>query len=104
MSRTTQANRDLIVETRDAKMQFEIRRHDEMKDIEAQKLKIEKERLQMDRDNNVIKQDHIFAQTKLENSKIVLLRMEMFKERQRIKKENPELTEDYLDKYFPYPN
>ena len=51
----------------------------------------------------VIKQQHISAQTKHENSKILLLKMEMFKERQQIKKENPELSKDYLDEYFPYP-
>ena len=96
-------NRKLVEETRDAKMKFEMKKHDELKSIEAEKLKIEKERLQMDRDNNAIKQEHISAQTKLENTKIVLLKLEMFKERQRIKKENPELTEDYLDEYFPYP-
>ena len=100
---TNHGNTSLIVETRDAKMKFEMRKHDELKKIEAQKLKIEEERLQMDRDNMAIKQQHISAQTKHENSKILLLKMEIFKERRRIKKENPELSEDYLDEYFPYP-
>ena len=96
-------NRELIVETRNAKINFEIKKHDDLKNIEAAKLKIEQERLQMDRDNMSMKRQHISAQTKLENSKIVLLRLEMFKERQRIKRENPGLTEEYLDEHFPYP-
>ena len=57
----------------------------------------------MDRDNMAIKQQHISAQTKHENSKILLLKLQILKERQRIKKENPELSEDYLDNNFPYP-
>ena len=99
-----QEDRDLVVETRNAKMKFEMKRHDELKSIEAEKLKIEKERLQMDLDNSTFKQEHISAQTKLENNKILLLRLEIFKERQRIRKENPEFTEEYLDEKFPYPN
>ena len=99
-----QEDRDLIVETRNSKMKFEMKRHEELKSIESEKLKIEKERLQMDKDNNTFKQEHLSAQTKYENNKILLLRLEIFKERQRIKKENPELCEDYLDEIFPYPN
>ena len=79
-----------------------MRKFDKLKKIEAEKLKIEQLSLQMDQDNNTVKQEHISAQTKLENNKILLLRLEIFKERQRIKKENPEICEDFLDEHFPY--
>ena len=97
-------SRSLIVETRNEKMDFERKKHDDLRTIEAEKLKLEKERLQMDRDSAAMKQVHITAQTRLENNKIVLLRLEIFKERQRIKKENKDVTKEYLDHNFPYPN
>ena len=119
---TVATNREIMVETRNAKMLFEQTKHDELKGIEAAKLELEKERLQMEKDSMMLKHEqikeqtkmekhnmemkekHMKAQTSLENNKIVLLKLEIFKERQRIKKENKDVTEEYLDHHFPYPN
>ena len=85
-------------------MDFELRKHNELKSIEAEKLKIEQQRLKMDQENMTMKQSYITAQTNLEKNKIVLLRMEIYEARQRIQKNNPSVTEAYLDHLFPYPN
>ena len=103
-TRFTDDDRDLLKKSRKEKFDFEMERHNDLKNIESEKLKLEKERLNMERDNMRMKQNYITAQTNLEKNKIILLRMEMFKERQRIKKENPTITEDDLNELFPYPN
>ena len=51
-----------------------------------------------------MKKDYVKPQTKHEHNKILLLRMEMYKERMRIRKENPEVTDKDLNELFPYPN
>ena len=96
-------DRELLKNNRKEKMDFEMERHNDLKNIESEKLKLEKERLNMERDNMRMKQSYITAQTNLEKNKIILLKMEMFKERQRIKKENSTITEEDLDNLFPYP-
>lgn len=96
-------DRTLMVETTNAKMMFERQRHTDMKTIESAKLVIEKERLKMDRDNMNMKMQQIMAQTSVEKSRMVLLRLDIFKSREGIKKEYPEVTEEYLNTHFPYP-
>ena len=96
-------DRALMVETTNAKMMFERQRHTDMKTIESAKLVIEKERLKMDRDNMNMKMQQIMAQTSVEKSRMVLLRLDIFKSREGIKKEYPEVTEEYLNTHFPYP-
>ena len=88
--------REMIIETRNARMRFDQSRHDDMKKIESEKLKLEQERLKMDMDSMLLEQQQ-------ERSRLVLLKLEMFKERQSIKKEYPEVTEEYLEANFPYP-
>ena len=96
-------DREIMVETRNARMSFDRERHSDLQLIESQKLTIEKERLQMEKDNLSMRKDHVLAQTSLEKNRIVLLKLEMFKTRQGIKKEYPEVTEEYLNTNFPYP-
>ena len=86
----------MVEATRMARMKFEKEKHDDMKNIESEKLKIDKERLKMEMDGMMIKHQQ-------EKSRLVLLRLEMFKERQAIKKEYPEVTDEFLETNFPYP-
>ena len=89
-------DRDFIMESRNATMIFEKEKYNHMKSIESEKLRIDKERLKMEMNSTLIKQQQ-------EKSRLVLLRLEMFKERQSIKKEYPEITDDFLEANFPYP-
>ena len=100
-----QDERELTIETRDVKMSFEREKHKDLRSIEAEKLGLEKERLQLEKDNMIMKKEQlmaqreqIMAQTNLEKSRIVLLKMDMFKSRQAIKKDYPDVTD-----HFPYP-
>ena len=96
LSKMTNEDEELIVERRNVKIMFEKEKYNYMKTIESEKLKIDKERLKMEMDAMLIKQQQ-------EKSRLVLLRLEMFKERQAIKKEYPEVTEEFLEANFPYP-
>jgi hypothetical protein len=105
-----QDDRDLIIETRDAKMNFEREKHKDMKEIEKERLTIDKERLAMEKETIMMKKDKIVAQKEqlvaqagVEKSRIVIMRMEMFKNRLTLKKEFPDVTDEYLATQFPYP-
>ena len=98
-----QADRDLIIESRDRNMNFEREKHKDMKGIESAKLSIEKERLEMEKRTLMLKHDNMIIQKQAEQSKIVLLRLEIYQVRQKIKKDDPNVTEEYLDIKFPYP-
>ena len=96
-------DRDMIIETREKKMIFEKEKHQDMKVWEEKKITIEVERLGMEKDTMKLKYDTMKTQNSLEKSRIVLLRLEMYKERELIKKNNPDVTDEYLDKMFPFP-
>ena len=68
-----------------------------MKSIENEKLAIDKERLKMEKDSMLIRVEQITAQTNVEKNRNLLLRLEIFKERQTIKKEFPDVTDEYLN-------
>ena len=97
-----QKDRELIIESRRNKMLFEKKKHDDLKLIESEKLKIEKERLRMEKDSLEANQCYVRAQTNLENNKILLLKMDIYSKRQKIIRENPDITEEDLDKLFPF--
>ena len=103
LTQTETEDRERLLETRKNKMLFEKERHTDLKKLETEKLLIQRERLAMERDTMKLKHQHMETQNSLERSKIALLRLEMFKERQEIKKNNPEVTDDYLNSQFPYP-
>ena len=50
-----------------------------------------------------LKEKQILVQTSLEQSRISLIRLEMFQARQKIQKDYPNVTEEYLNTNFPYP-
>ena len=96
-------DRELIKETSFAKMNFERKRHEDQQNLESKKLKIESERLDMERATMMLKKEQITAQTSLERSRVVLLKLEIFERREGIKKKHPNVTEEYLNTHFPYP-
>ena len=55
------------------------------------------------REQTIAQKEQLIAQTSVEKSRIVIMRMEMFKSRQSIKKEYPDVTDEYLNTHFPYP-
>ena len=110
LSLTDQEDRELMKESRDDKMAFDRQRHIDLKRIESEKIQIDKERLQLEKDNMMMQREQIIAQkeqliaqTSVEKSRIVIMRLEMFKSRQSIKKEYPHVTDEYLNTHFPYP-
>ena len=74
-----------------------------MKVLEQKKIDIELERLNMERDTIKLTHEKIKIQNNLERNKITLLRLEMFKERQTNKKLDPNVTDEYLNIHFPFP-
>jgi hypothetical protein len=92
---TVNEDHEFIKEGRDAKMKFEKDKYDYMKNIESEKLRIDQVRLKMEQDGIEIKQQQ-------EKSRSVLLRLQIFRERQELKKQYPDLTDDYLEATFPY--
>ena len=96
-------NRLLLIETRNKKMMYENSRHTDMKILEEKKIRIAEQRLEMEESSTRIKNETLIIQRNLEKSKIVLLKLEMFKEREAVKKNNPNITDDYLNNLFPYP-
>ena len=104
MGSLDQDDRELLIESRTVKMNFEMAKHNEMKTIELARLQLEMDRFQMERDTMVMQEEQISVQTNLKKSRIVLLHLEMFKQRQDIKKEYPDVTEEYLNENLPYPS
>ena len=98
-----QEERELLAESREKKMSFESKRHMDMKHLEEKKLEIERERLEMEKDTIRLRHENLELQNNSERSKLVLLRLEMFKQRQEIKNNNSDITEEYLNNLFPYP-
>ena len=96
-------SKDLLVESRNKKMMFENKRHEEMKIFEEKRIKLEEKRLKLEECTTRIKNESILLQNNLERSKIVLLKLEMFEKREEIKRNNPNIMDDYLNNLFPYP-
>ena len=98
-----QEDRDFLIETRNSTIKFETLKHNDMKELEERKIMIENERLMMERDTMKLKHEQMVVQNRLERSKLALLKLEIFKARQEIKKVNPDVTDDYLNNHFPFP-
>lgn len=82
---------------------FKDKRHTDLKKLEEKKLNLEERRFNMETDTIRIKNENLKVQNNVERTKLVLLKLEMFKEREVIKKNNPNITDDYLNSHFPYP-
>ena len=94
----------IIEKTRQKRMMFEQKKHEDLTTLEEKKINIELERLNMERNTMKLTHQNMIIKNNLEKSRIVLLRLEMFKNRQSIKLADPSVDDDYLNKYFPFPD
>jgi hypothetical protein len=96
-------DKDFIKETTITKINQENQRFLRMEKIEDRKFKMDNERLKLEKTALRIKSETATIQNNIEKGKYVLMRLEIFKTRETIKKELPHVTEEYLDRKFPYP-
>jgi hypothetical protein len=103
--------REVLMECRRTKMKFEQERHEDIKKIEhdklqdlnkreAKKLSLDEERLKLESKAIEMKMKRESVLYSQERKNLMLLNMKIFKERQQMKKDDPTLTDEYLDKYF----
>jgi hypothetical protein len=99
--------KDFLLKSRESKIFYEEQRHNEMKKFQENKISIDTKRCEinekcfkMEIDNAELNRERIKAQTKLDEQKRLLVKLEMFKLRQALKKDDPEVTDEYLDQYF----
>jgi hypothetical protein len=97
-----QKEREFIMETRKTKLILDKKKYDDMKQFEIKKINIDEKRLSMEEEERDLKREHIRSQTTLEKNKALLVKMEIFKMRQALKKSDPSLTDEFLDQQFPY--
>jgi hypothetical protein len=90
------------MQVRQSKLELERERHDDLKNIELKKIMMEEKQLKIDCDEGSSKREQIIAQTLVEKNKALLVKMEIFKTRQAIKKVDPSITDEFLDSEFPY--
>jgi hypothetical protein len=102
-------DRDFLMSCRKEKIQFEKEKHDYEKamkkeeiTISKEKINIEKARLEIERKKEALIEKKIEGEIAFNDKKTMLLRLEMFKEREALKKANPDLTDEYLDARFPF--
>jgi hypothetical protein len=88
-----QEDRNFMMQSRKDKIVFETKRHNEMKEIEKQKLGIEERRFRMD-------EQQMLAQTEINKQKLLLAQMEVFEKREMMKKKNPHINESEIDRRF----
>jgi hypothetical protein len=100
--------KDFLMKSRETKSFFEKERHVDMKrfhdtkiSIDERRCEIDERRYKMEVDNSELNKERIKAQTKLDEQKRMLVKLEMFKLRQSLKKEDPNVTDEYLDEHFP---
>jgi hypothetical protein len=101
------AEKDFIMKSRESKNRMESLRHQEMKKLQATRIKldakrceIDEKRYQLEMDNSALNRERIRAQTQLDDQKRMLVKLEMFKLRTELKKDNPDISEEYLDRHF----
>ena len=95
-------DREMIKQTRDAKLNFDRERYDYQKIVETEKMKIEKERLELDKSTMRLKLSQIETQVTFEKNKTLLLKLDILEKRETLKKKFPNLTDDYFEKNFPF--
>lgn len=88
-----QEDRNFMMESRKDKMEFEAKKHDEMKEIEIKKLGIEEKRFKLD-------EVRLQAQTEIDKQKLLLVQMEVFEKREQMKRNNPHIDEEEINKRF----
>jgi hypothetical protein len=103
-----QDDRDFLKQCRSDKFEFETNKHKDEKAYKRQeillskeKISIDKARLDMDKEQAILIQNKIKAETALNDQKVMLVKLQMFKEREDFKKKNPDVAEDYVNSLFP---
>jgi hypothetical protein len=110
-------------ECRNTKFLFEKEKHDYLKSVDNKKLELEERRLELEASTSILKQEQIkleykqleldnelskskkeqiVMQTNLEKSKLSLNNAEIYKARLSIKKDDPTVTNEFLDTILPF--
>jgi hypothetical protein len=87
--------------SRQKKMEFEEEKHNDLKRIEDTKMRIDEKRFELEQSTFVMKKEQIKFQTDYEKNRVLLQRIELFKKREELKVQNPNITDEFLDKHFP---
>jgi hypothetical protein len=90
-----QQDRNFMMQSRKDKLVFETKKHDELKQIEKQKLGIEERRFRLD-------EKRLLAQSEIDQQKLLLVQMEVFEKREQMKKNNPHITESEINRRFNF--
>lgn len=100
--------KEFLKETRESKMRFEQEVHfhnkkvEEKNDLrEERKVLIEQEKLRMAKEEREEKKEQAKIQTEMEKTKLLMIKMEMYEKRMKMKRDNPEIDDEFLDKNFP---
>jgi hypothetical protein len=100
--------REYLMECRKKKLELEERRDTFQSEIEAKKIKLEADRLQLQKIESELKRDNIKLMntqqsiiSEQEKNKLLLLKLEVYEKRKEIIKNNPEITEAMLDELMP---
>jgi hypothetical protein len=117
-----QNERDILLECKKSRLKLDEQMHSDMNKREEKKMEMEEKRLRLDTDLLVLKNKHLEVQMKKdeiqmkrdevqmkrdeimqaqEKKNLILLNLQVFKERQAMKERDPTLTDEYLNKYFP---
>jgi hypothetical protein len=86
-------DKEFMVEQRKLKMKFDLDRHNDLKKQHIDLMRIEKEKLDLQKLEMNIRMDN-------EKSKKTLSNIETFKARLEFKKQDPTIDDEFLDKYF----
>jgi hypothetical protein len=94
--------REFIMETRKKKLDLDSKKYEDMKTFEMKKITLDEKRFNREEEERDLKKEHIKVQTSLEKNKALLVKMEIFKMRQALKKADPSITDEFLNEQFPY--
>jgi hypothetical protein len=104
-------DRLFILESRKQKMEFEKKRHhdmkqmemkklDERKEIENKKIAIQEKLLVVDVEEKELKKDHLRAQTEIEKNNLLLVKMKVLEKQIEMREKNNTEMNDKLDDLF----
>jgi hypothetical protein len=93
--------RDYMMKCREKRLELEEKRDLRMEKIEEKKIKLEMERLMMDKTSTELKFESIRLHNMQEKKKLMLINMEVYEKRLKMKKEHPDLTDEFLSEMFP---
>jgi hypothetical protein len=86
--------REFFVQQRNIKMKFELEKHKDLKVQHDEKMELEKKKYKMHEQEMNIRLDN-------EKNKRILSKVEIFKARLEFKRQDPNISEEFLDLHFP---